>query len=78
MKMRMLVERKEYKKSFQCDSSNDGETLYRVSMEEVATGRPFVTKEGYVGMGPKGAAPGDIVVVLFGGAVPYVEAESGS
>ena len=34
--------------------------------------RFFVTKKGYMGMGPQNLKEGDAVVVLFGGQVPYV------
>lgn len=34
--------------------------------------RPFVTKKGYVGMTPQTSEPGDLVIVLFGGQVPFV------
>ncbi|KAJ4296624.1 hypothetical protein N0V90_006672 [Kalmusia sp. IMI 367209] len=34
--------------------------------------RPFITKEGYLGLGPKDMRDGDVVVVVFGAEVPLV------
>ena len=34
--------------------------------------RFFVTKKGYMGMGPQNLKEGDAVVIIFGGQVPYV------
>jgi hypothetical protein len=34
--------------------------------------RPFVTQKGYLGMAPSRSQAGDVVVVLYGGKVPYV------
>ena len=35
-------------------------------------GQFFVPKSGYMGMGPESVKDGDLVVILFGGNVPYV------
>jgi hypothetical protein len=32
----------------------------------------FITKMGYIGLGPKGMKPGDVICVLAGSSVPYV------
>ncbi|KAF2811546.1 uncharacterized protein BDZ99DRAFT_277151 [Mytilinidion resinicola] len=34
--------------------------------------RPFITENGYVGVGPNGLKEGDEAVVVLGAAVPYV------
>ncbi|KAH6842310.1 hypothetical protein B0I37DRAFT_381652 [Chaetomium sp. MPI-CAGE-AT-0009] len=34
--------------------------------------RPFLTAEGYLGMGPEGVQAGDVVVVFCGGRIPFV------
>ena len=33
--------------------------------------RPYLTREGYVGMGPARLSPGDVIVVLIGASVPF-------
>lgn len=45
---------------------------YRESMKYMVGKRPFVTGEGYLGMGPAEAAEGDVVVVFCGGRIPFV------
>jgi hypothetical protein len=46
---------------------------FRLFVEEKCAGRIlFVTKSGFIGLGPASMLPGDIVVVLFGGRVPYI------
>ncbi|KAK3906035.1 heterokaryon incompatibility protein-domain-containing protein [Staphylotrichum tortipilum] len=45
---------------------------YRSSMEYVIGKKPFLTKEGYLGMGPAGVEVGDMVVVFCGGRIPFV------
>ncbi|KAF2833728.1 HET-domain-containing protein [Ophiobolus disseminans] len=45
---------------------------FRTRMRWMANKRPFITKEGYVGMGPKCMKEGDLVVVLGLGTLPYV------
>ncbi len=34
--------------------------------------RPYLFREGYMGMGPVNIAPGNLVVVLMGAQVPFV------
>lgn len=48
------------------------EELFQSQMCAMVGKRPFVTRKGYVGMAPKIAQPGDVVVVLFGGQTPFV------
>jgi hypothetical protein len=45
---------------------------YRTRMSCMKNKRPFLTREGYVGMGPRCMEAGDLVVVLGGAALPYV------
>lgn len=40
--------------------------------------RVFVTKSGYIGLGPKIMRDGDVVVVLYGGHTPYILRPSGN
>jgi hypothetical protein len=44
-------------------------SMYRLSMGKMSGMRPFITRWGYVGMGPPAMRPGDTVVVLFGSRV---------
>ena len=39
--------------------------------------RPFISDQGYVGMAPAHAAPGDIICVIFGAILPFVIREDG-
>lgn len=45
---------------------------YRNRMRCMKNKRPYITKEGYVGMGPIGMEEGDLVVVLGSAFLPYV------
>lgn len=45
---------------------------YQTVMGYTPNARPILSKEGYVGLGPSEAEPGDIVVLLWGGTTPYV------
>ncbi|KAJ4179443.1 hypothetical protein NW755_012528 [Fusarium falciforme] len=45
---------------------------YRDSMSVMLGKRPFLTQMGYLGMGPVEAQPGDAVVILCGGRIPFV------
>jgi hypothetical protein len=38
----------------------------------------FMTKKGYIGLGPDAMRPGDVVCLIFGGRVPYVLRNMGS
>jgi Heterokaryon incompatibility protein (HET) len=44
---------------------------YRARMWEMRNKRPFLSRDGYLGMGPLTMKQGDIVVVLLGARVPY-------
>ncbi|KAK0611668.1 heterokaryon incompatibility protein-domain-containing protein [Immersiella caudata] len=45
---------------------------YRESMTIMKGKRPFLTRDGRLGMGPSEAVPGDAVVVFCGGRIPFV------
>ncbi|KAF2007282.1 HET-domain-containing protein [Amniculicola lignicola CBS 123094] len=46
--------------------------LYRTGMYGMRNKRPFLTQEGYVGLGPLYVQPKDIVVVFKGASIPYI------
>ncbi|KAF2744285.1 heterokaryon incompatibility protein [Sporormia fimetaria CBS 119925] len=50
---------------------------YRSSMRNMKNRRPFMTKDGYVGVGPTYMQPGDEVVVFCGAMIPYVVRRAG-
>ncbi|KAK3389583.1 hypothetical protein B0H63DRAFT_537583 [Podospora didyma] len=52
--------------------SRDMGTKYRARMHEMKDKRPYLTKTGYVGVGPLTIQPGDQVVVFLGAHIPYV------
>ncbi|KAF2257159.1 hypothetical protein BU26DRAFT_575683 [Trematosphaeria pertusa] len=45
---------------------------YRLQMGGMKYKRPFLTRDGYVGMGPLYMRPRDVVVVFMGARLPYV------
>lgn len=55
-------------------SGNESPTtqVYRASMWNLRKKRLFLTKLGYIGLGPAFARPGDKVVVFLGAAIPFV------
>jgi hypothetical protein len=50
----------------------NGAHRYRSAMRYLKRKRPYITKLGYVGLGPVFARPGDKVVVFTGAAIPFV------
>ncbi|KAG4439296.1 hypothetical protein IFR05_005229 [Cadophora sp. M221] len=54
------------------DMRGDPDVYLRLVEENCDHRRYFVTEKGYMGLGPQGMLPGDIVCVLFGGDTPYV------
>lgn len=50
----------------------DESVNYRVSMHKMTNKRPFLSRLGYVGIGPKYLQPGDVIVVLTRSSLPYV------
>ncbi|KAH6617540.1 heterokaryon incompatibility protein-domain-containing protein [Chaetomium tenue] len=47
-------------------------SFYQESMRYMIGKRPFLTSEGYLGMGPEDVKEGDMVVVLCGGRIPFI------
>ncbi|KAF5544652.1 heterokaryon incompatibility 6 OR allele [Fusarium mexicanum] len=45
---------------------------YRESMRKMQGKRPFLTRMGYLGMGPVEGRAGDVVAVFCGGRIPFV------
>ncbi|KAK1775420.1 heterokaryon incompatibility protein [Copromyces sp. CBS 386.78] len=45
---------------------------YLNSLGSMSGKRPYLTEKGYLGMGPKHAEPGDLVVIFYGDIVAYV------
>ncbi|KXX75458.1 Heterokaryon incompatibility protein 6, OR allele [Madurella mycetomatis] len=45
---------------------------YRESLKCAIGKRPFLTQNGYLGLAPPDARPGDVVVVFGGGRIPFV------
>ena len=41
-------------------------------MGDMQNRRPFMSKQGYVGLGPASMRQRDVICVLFGAQVPYV------
>jgi hypothetical protein len=44
---------------------------YMTMMDDQNNRRPFLSVKGYLGLGPAGLEPGDIICILFGAKVPY-------
>jgi hypothetical protein len=44
---------------------------YMLCMAKMQDMKPFLTKEGYIGMGPSTLSPGDVIMVLIGANVPF-------
>jgi hypothetical protein len=57
------------------DESDDGKntgTMYRLRMQEMRGKRPFLSRLGYVGMGPQYMRTGDVIVIFNGASVPFI------
>ncbi|KAF1915994.1 hypothetical protein BDU57DRAFT_448606 [Ampelomyces quisqualis] len=54
------------------DTARNTGTMYRVRMQEMAGKRPFISKVGYVGMGPSYMRAGDAIAIFNGASVPFV------
>jgi len=44
---------------------------YMLCMAKMQDMKPFLTEEGYIGMGPPTLSPGDVIMVLIGADVPF-------
>ncbi|KAK6218965.1 heterokaryon incompatibility protein [Colletotrichum tabaci] len=53
------------------------QSVYSENMDKMTGRRPYVTRQGYLGMAPGGARPGDAVVIPLGSRIPYVLRPSG-
>jgi hypothetical protein len=57
------------------DESDDGKntgTMYRLRMQEMKGKRPFLSRLGYVGMGPQYMQTGDVIAIFNGASVPFI------
>ncbi|KAK4459711.1 heterokaryon incompatibility protein 6, OR allele [Cladorrhinum samala] len=54
------------------DKAMRGDFNYWQSMQYMNGKRPFLTENGYLGMGPADSREGDVVVVFCGGRIPFV------
>ncbi|KAM5349156.1 hypothetical protein ACJ41O_008979 [Fusarium nematophilum] len=52
--------------------SGPGSVSYLSMMNYMHGSRPFISETGYVGLCPRDADPGDVIIVPSGGHVPYV------
>ncbi|KAH7255133.1 uncharacterized protein BKA55DRAFT_310369 [Fusarium redolens] len=50
----------------------DTKHIYRESMRKMQGKRPFLTKMGYLGIGPVEGKSGDVVAIFCGGRIPFV------
>src|SRR5947207_1671066 len=51
---------------------SDDAQLYRFSTYNMVNKRPILSQQGYVGMGPTAAQPGDVIVIFLGSRIPHV------
>src|SRR5271154_2190378 len=61
-----------YRLDFQACVNNDNAMSYETCMNSMKKRRPYLTRQGYVGLGPIDIQAGDVICILFGGKVPYV------
>jgi len=54
------------------DTGRNIGTMYRVRMQEMAGKRPFLSRVGYVGMGPCYMRAGDKIAIFNGASVPFI------
>lgn len=45
---------------------------YDIHLDMFRLMRPFLTRKGFVGLGPPSMEPGDLVCVLYGASFPFV------
>ncbi|KAF1829194.1 HET-domain-containing protein [Decorospora gaudefroyi] len=58
--------------AYEASEWGDNAARYRMATQRMKDKRPFITKEGYVGLGPRYMRLGDLVVVFCGAKLPYV------
>jgi hypothetical protein len=54
------------------DMQNPSAKSYMAMMGDMRNRRPFMSTQGYVGLGPASIQSGDIICVLLGAKVPYI------
>ncbi|KAL2137335.1 hypothetical protein VTI74DRAFT_3275 [Chaetomium olivicolor] len=54
-----------------CETIQKG-VHYTLEMDEMDHKAPFMSKKGYVGLGPPKMMPGDMIVIFAGAHIPYV------
>lgn len=54
-----------------------GSQWYRIQMKGLKGKRPFISKHGYVGLGPEAMLLGDVVVIIAGSTIPFVVRPAG-
>jgi hypothetical protein len=52
--------------------SSNNQFWYYGWMDDMRNRRPFMSRKGYVGLGPAIMLPGDLICILFGAQVPYI------
>ena len=56
----------------QCDEDEPMSRRYKSRMNAMGNKRPYLSKQGFVGMGPVTTTPGDVVVAFIGANVPFM------
>ncbi|KAM5356641.1 hypothetical protein ACJ41O_003287 [Fusarium nematophilum] len=54
------------------EASSESTYSYKTCMGYNPMARPVASEQGYIGLGPSNAEPGDVIVLLFGGSTPFV------
>lgn len=73
MQWKAMVSLKAYKaRAAEVDEMGDQANSYRIRMQEMQGKRPFLSRIGYVGLGPIYMRPGDMIVVLTGASLPFI------
>ncbi|KAK0109687.1 hypothetical protein ONS95_002366 [Cadophora gregata] len=54
------------------DTASDPDVYLRLVEGYCSERQLFITRQGYLGLGPKGIRPEDTVCILFGGDTPYI------
>ena len=50
----------------------DSSQIYRDGMMRMDKKRPFLSRKGYMGMGPVVAQRGDVIVIFMGSWIPHI------
>jgi hypothetical protein len=54
------------------DRTRTESSLYSAAIEDIHPGRPFLSRQGYIGFGPAGIKPGDMACIFHGARVPHI------